>query len=72
MSVFSVNSPDFFPPHYPDRSIKAVQLSRILYEDVRRRIWHSKWVQLMQQARSLGKRDLGVKQEDFGIKIQPP
>lgn len=35
ISVFSINSPDFFPPHYPDRSIKAVQLSRFLYGDVR-------------------------------------
>lgn len=36
ISVFSINSPDFFPPHYPERAIKAVQLSRFLCGDVRR------------------------------------
>lgn len=39
ISVLSINSPGFFPPHYPGRSIKAVQLSRALYGDVRRQDW---------------------------------
>lgn len=35
-------------------------------------IWHSKWIQFMQQGRNLGERDLAVKQEGYKIKIQLP